>query len=974
MRWRNVWRARRDDAKMLAVILPLFALLFGPVILRGKSFALYDAFAYSYPLRELAWNTLRRGELPLWTPLVMSGYPLLSMAQLALGYPLTWGYVFLPGYIAEQVYILAPYLLTPAFVYAYARQIERGRLASLLAGLAYGFGGLGINGFPHNGLLTNAMMWLPLVLVAIERARTRSFASCLLGATAAYAMSVLTGIGQGFLYTGLLAALYACFIALTANTLKRTENDATAHDEWLAWRRWRPLAVAVSAIMLSAGVAAFQILETLPAAALSIRSTLSYRTFTDHSFTLIMALRSLFAPIGPSVYFFDASAYVAAFALLIAICAVAFAVKGRPRDARIFFWALVAITGWVLMLGVSTPLYPLLYRVPLVNRFRYPPRHAFEWTFAVSILSAYGWDALSGFFSRTAAAENQRRRLARCFVSLAFAFVAGACWFATAGSLVTPPFHESRYLLWKSVFTVLVLLTVWQGWRLAASRRRTALLATVIALACFAEPLIIVTGWWWTIAKPLSRFTTPSTATHFLRQFAPEQNRIYTRVPLFTEEYETSASIDPPNLTARYGLQNIAGYEPLIMQRYSRALGGVGMDATTPLDGTLFDAKSHVLDLLNDRFVVTYSDPHVPGNDVVVKQKIRFPDQDEKVVVSPNATRTLMAVAAEGDALALVTSLAYSASLATGTPVARVRIVAANGEVIERELRAGIDTSEWAHERADVRPTIRHTLAPVFDSKPGDADNTFPSNRYWTRLSLDRPLPVDRVEITSLTTDAELVIWKAVLYDSGKERSMPLEHVAGGTQDLDLNRWQTVYNQRNVRIFRNERALPRVWLTMAAEAVDEEEALRMIRGESARSFDPARIALLEIPPDKLPALPDNDAPANATAQGTARLMRYEPNRIAIETVAETPAVLVASEINYPGWAATIDGGQAPIYQTDYLLRGMILPAGHHTIEMRYTAPSARKGAFISLVSLLLIGVIALHTWRHARATRRLPPA
>ena len=34
-----------------------------------------------------------------------------------------------------------------------------------------------------------------------------------------------------------------------------------------------------------------------------------------------------------------------------------------------------------------------------------------------------------------------------------------------------------------------------------------------------------------------------------------------------------------------YGLRNVGGYEPLILERYSRALGGVWMDATTPLTG-----------------------------------------------------------------------------------------------------------------------------------------------------------------------------------------------------------------------------------------------------------------------------------------------------------------------------------------------------------------------------------------------------
>src|SRR6266550_1569185 len=46
--------------------------------------------------------------------------------------------------------------------------------------------------------------------------------------------------------------------------------------------------------------------------------------------------------------------------------------------------------------------------------------------------------------------------------------------------------------------------------------------------------------------------------------------------------------------------------------------------------------------------------------------------------------------------------------------------------------------------------------------------------------------------------------------------------------------------------------------------------------------------------------------------------------------------------------------QAPIVTTDFLLRGVALPPGSHRVEMRYTAPAARTGAFISVFSLLVI--------------------
>jgi len=74
----------------------------------------------------------------------------------------------------------------------------------------------------------------------------------------------------------------------------------------------------------------------------------------------------------------------------------------------------------------------------------------------------------------------------------------------------------------------------------------------------------------------------------------------------------------------------------------------------------------------------------------------------------------------------------------------------------------------------------------------------------------------------------------------------------------------------------------------------------------------------------------------------------------MEVDSSTPTVLVVSEIFYPGWVATVDGRQTEILLTDYLLRGLSLPAGQHKIEMHYTAMAARTGAIISGCALLLL--------------------
>ena len=57
-----------------------------------------------------------------------------------------------------------------------------------------------------------ASQWLPLVLTVLERAKSKPFRSGLLWMTLVYSMSVLTGLGQGFLYVGIIGLAYALML------------------------------------------------------------------------------------------------------------------------------------------------------------------------------------------------------------------------------------------------------------------------------------------------------------------------------------------------------------------------------------------------------------------------------------------------------------------------------------------------------------------------------------------------------------------------------------------------------------------------------------------------------------------------------------------------------------------------------------------------------------------------------------------
>ncbi|SFT50398.1 membrane protein YfhO [Lishizhenia tianjinensis] len=96
-----------------------------------------------------------------------------------------------------------------------------------------------------------------------------------------------------------------------------------------------------------------------------------------------------------------------------------------------------------------------------------------------------------------------------------------------------------------------------------------------------------------------------------------------------------------------------------------------------------------------------------------------------------------------------------------------------------------------------------------------------------------------------------------------------------------------------------------------------------------------------------------------TGEGTITMTSYAPNELhyAINTSGDQFAVF--SEIYYPdGWNAYLDGKQVDIEKTNYLLRGVFLPAGAKELVMKFEVPSFDTVNTVSFVlSLFLLLLI-----------------
>ncbi|MDH4462009.1 MAG: YfhO family protein, partial [Flectobacillus sp.] len=93
------------------------------------------------------------------------------------------------------------------------------------------------------------------------------------------------------------------------------------------------------------------------------------------------------------------------------------------------------------------------------------------------------------------------------------------------------------------------------------------------------------------------------------------------------------------------------------------------------------------------------------------------------------------------------------------------------------------------------------------------------------------------------------------------------------------------------------------------------------------------------------------------------LTTYKPNEVTYQSDAKTEQLAIFSEIFYRGnedWKAYVDGQYKPHFRADYILRGMVVPAGKHTIVFKFEPESVRVGNKVDLVaSIMLVCLLGL---------------
>ena len=161
----------------------------------------------------------------------------------------------------------------------------------------------------------------------------------------------------------------------------------------------------------------------------------------------------------------------------------------------------------------------------------------------------------------------------------------------------------------------------------------------------------------------------------------------------------------------------------------------------------------------------------------------------------------------------------------------------------------------------------------------------------------------------------------------------------------------------------NKFALGNAWFVERATLVENADAELL----AIKTLDPSKEAVVDRRfADRLTVV---EQPGSET--DTIYLTSYRPNLLTYEARLSADRIAVFSEIYYPyGWNAFIDDKPAEHFRTDYVLRGMVVPEGTHTITFRFEPRSYKTGNRISLAGSSILLIMLLYAGFSALKTRR----
>ena len=323
-------------------------------------------------------DCLHRGVLPLWNPHVLLGVPFLAEPQTALFYPPNWLYHFLPLETAWGLNFALRQLMAAVFTAMCARSFGASPAGATVAAIVFALCGW-VTAFQGRPQL-DTMLWLPLIVFAVDRLHRQQSVQSLALTMLAFALPVLAGHVECALHATVFGAAFAIFRMLWPATLSLQDTKSFHRKRFLLLF----VAAGAGAVML----AAVQILPTLEWLGQLQRSLRDYwGSRPTHEVLAFFSRDIAHNPNAANIAIPEGAGYVGMMTLLL----VPFAFFGKNRREAVFL-AVAGVVAIQIVYGLTPGVWiarhtPLLCGIP-------------NWRllsvvgFAFAVLSGFGLSAL----------------------------------------------------------------------------------------------------------------------------------------------------------------------------------------------------------------------------------------------------------------------------------------------------------------------------------------------------------------------------------------------------------------------------------------------------------------------------------------------------------------------------------------------------------------------------------------------------
>lgn len=196
------------------------------------------------------------------------------------------------------------------------------------------------------------------------------------------------------------------------------------------------------------------------------------------------------------------------------------------------------------------------------------------------------------------------------------------------------------------------------------------------------------------------------------------------------------------------------------------------------------------------------------------------------------------------------------------------------------------------------------------------------------------------------------------LISKGERRMLNVKYFVVTGRPVSEEDLEPVFHDGDTTVYLYTDWLPRAFCVGRTRTVgSSDDALREVL---TPSFDPEAYAVVEGRIDSPPQ-----------GVGTAEVTSYGANHVEVKIATSAPTFLVVSDLFMEGWEAFLDGEKVPIHKTNFMFRGVSVPAGEHGLRMQYFDPGLALGLKLGVgCAIVIAGMAAPSLLRGVGSLRR----